>query len=161
MIILRQKEYSALSVLGGVGGFIGGAKLGSKIKIKRKPHKFETRDEEEAVKEYKDVIKHAKSGFTKKQALTYPYWHADDLLSKYGVGDNPDELDYRRLNEHRDEIIKESEKRLKQHEEALKNPKKRESNTIPVLLGAAGGAIGGSILGDILFEKIKNRIHKK
>ena len=36
MIILRQQNYSALGTLGGISGFIAGAKLGSKIPIKRK-----------------------------------------------------------------------------------------------------------------------------
>lgn len=161
MIILRQKEYSALGFLGGVGGYLAGATLGSKIPMKRKLKKGELKDEKEVIDEYKKVIKQAKSGFTKKDALEGNYWHSDDLLSKYGVGDNPDELDYKLLNKHREEIIKESEKRIKQHEDTLKNPDKhKKKSAIPSLIGGALGAVGGVMLGRKLNDKLKSGKNK-
>ena len=135
MIILRQQNYSALGTLGGISGFIVGAKLGSKIPIKRKIKKMELNDQKEAIKEYKNLIKIAKSesGFTnkfaKKDFYNQPYWHSDDLLSKYGVSDNPDEIDHKLLNKHKKEIIEESERRIKQHEDIIKNPEKYKKNS--------------------------------
>lgn len=166
MIILRQKKYSALGFLGGVGGFIGGAKLGSKIPIKRKPSKMELKDDEDAVKEYKNLIKiaNSKSGFTNKFAKKdyyNSYWHSDDLLSKYGSCDNPDEIDHNELNKHKKEIIKESERRIKQHEDTLKNPDKhKKKSAIPSLIGGALGAAGGVVLGRKLNDKLKSGKNK-
>ena len=168
MIILRQQNYSALGTLGGISGFIAGAKLGSKIPIKRKLKKWELNDQKEAIKEYKNIIKIAKSesGFTnkfaKKDFYNQPYWHSDDLLSKYGVSDNPDEIDHELLNKHKKEIIEESERRIKQHEDILKNPEKYKKNSsISSLLGGTLGAVGGAILGSHLNDKLKKKKIKR
>ena len=168
MIILRQQNYSALGTLGGISGLIAGAKLGSKIPIKRKLKKWELNDQKEAIKEYKNIIKIAKSesGFTnkfaKKDFYNQPYWHSDDLLSKYGVSDNPDELDHELLNKHKKEIIEESERRIKQHEDILKNPEKYKKNSsISSLLGGTLGAVGGAILGSHLNDKLKKKKIKR
>lgn len=164
MIILRQHNYSfGGGVIGGIAGNMIGGSIGSKIgsKFKKKASSTDIDNEKSAIEENKQFLKVLKSkgklsyeDIGKLQDLESYGDISDILLNVAGVDDdvlyeeNPKYLDH--INSKKSKMIQESQRRLNEHENNLKNVSNINKGTYKDIGGTIGGTlgtIGGAILG--------------
>ena len=170
MIILKQRIYSAKSLLGYGAGYIGGItienKIGGKIgsKIKRNLTKEDLKSYKEQITRLEAFINYIKPGVPKGSIIDNKILNKiikdDDeileILGKYSINEeNPDDYDYKLINKNKKQIIKESQDLIHRNQEILKNPESHPGNQekLGKLIGSSIGAAGGLLAA----HKIMNR----